>query len=64
MADLGAALRRHPVITGVMLGCTLLGAVLGVLLLTDDWSLARRLAAGAVGGAGVGFLFTATKMMG
>ena len=50
MADLGAALRRHPVITGVMLGCTLLGAVLGVLLLTDDWSLARRLAAGAVGG--------------
>jgi hypothetical protein len=38
--------------------------VLGALYLTQDWSLARRLAAGAVGGAGVGFLCTATKMIG
>ena len=59
-----AALRRHPVIVAVMVLCTLAGAVLGALYLTGDWSLARRLAAGAIAGAGVGFLMTATKMVG
>jgi hypothetical protein len=63
-AGLAGALRRHPVITSVMLVCSVAGAVLGALYLTGDWSLARRLAAGAVAGAGVGFLMTATKMMG
>lgn len=57
-------LRRHPVVTGVMVTCTLVGAVAGVLWLTDDWHMARRLAAGAVAGAGTGLLLTATKMMG
>jgi hypothetical protein len=56
--------RRHPVIVFVMLACTVLGAVLGAVYLGDDWSLARRLAAGAVSGAGIGLLFTATKMIG
>jgi hypothetical protein len=50
------------VITAVMLGCTVIGAVLGYVLLTEDWSAARRIAGGAVGGAGVGLLITATKM--
>lgn len=57
-----ALVRQHPVITSVLLGCTLVGAALGAWLLTQDWSLARRLAAGAVSGAGVGLLLTATKM--
>ena len=34
--------RRHPVITSVLVGCTLVGALLGPLLLTSDWSLLRR----------------------
>jgi hypothetical protein len=59
-----ATLRRHPIITTTMLGCTLAGAVLGFYLLTDDWSVARRLAAGAIAGAGTGLLMTATKMIG
>jgi hypothetical protein len=54
--------KQHPVITAVMLGCTVIGAVLGYVLLTEDWSAARRIAGGAVGGAGVGLLITATKM--
>ena len=54
--------RRHPVITSVMVGCTLIGAALGLALLTDEWSAARRLLAGAVAGAGTGLLITATKM--
>jgi hypothetical protein len=57
-------LRRHPVIVAVMIGCTLLGAALGAAYLTADWSLVRRVAAGAVAGAGVGLLMTATKMIG
>jgi hypothetical protein len=57
-----AVVRRHPVIAGVMLVCTVLGALLGYALLTPDWTLARRLVAGAVAGAGTGLLITATKM--
>lgn len=57
-------LAEHPVITGFVAACTVGGAILGVLLLTDDWSIARRLLGGAVGGAGVGLLVTATRMIG
>jgi len=59
---LGALLRHHPVISTILLATTALGAVLGAFLLTGEWSLARRIAAGAVAGAGTGFLLTATKM--
>jgi hypothetical protein len=59
-----AVLRRHPVITSTLIGFTLAGAVLGFYLLTDDWSAARRLAAGALAGAGIGLLMTGTKLIG
>jgi exonuclease I len=59
-----APLARHPVISGVLVACTLAGGVAGILWLDADWSVARRLLAGAVGGAWVGLLFTATKMVG
>ncbi len=59
---LGSFLRHHPVISAILLATTALGAVLGAFLLTGEWSLARRIAAGAVAGAGTGFLLTATKM--
>jgi hypothetical protein len=59
---LGDLVRRHPVIASTVVATTVLGAVLGALLLTAEWSLARRIAAGAVAGAGTGFLLTATKM--
>jgi len=55
---------QHPVITATLLGCTVIGAVLGVALLTGEWSVPRRLFAGAVAGAGAGLLVTATKMLG
>jgi hypothetical protein len=50
------------VISAVLLGCTLAGALAGAWWLSGDWSLARRVAAGAVAGAGVGLLVTATKL--
>jgi hypothetical protein len=60
---LGSA-RRHPVITSVLLGCTIGGALAGFVYLDADWSAFRRIAAGAVGGAGAALLVTATKMLG
>jgi hypothetical protein len=55
---------EHPVLTGIFATCILAGAVLGAVFLTGDWSLARRLAAGAVAGAGVALLTTAPKIIG
>ena len=59
-----AALARHPVISAVLLLCTVGGGVAGVMLLDADWSVVRRALAGGVGGAWIGLLFTATKMVG
>lgn len=58
------SLRNHPVITGVMVGCTLGGVVVGMILIPEDWALWRRIAGGAISGAGVGLLITAFKMIG
>lgn len=60
--DLAGRVRRHPVISATLVATTVLGAALGAVYLTDDWSLARRIAAGAVAGAGTGFLLIATKL--
>lgn len=54
--------RSHPVIAGTLAATTLAGAVAGAFLLTGEWSLARRILAGALAGAGTGLLLTATKM--
>ena len=59
-----AALARHPVIAAVVVSCTLAGGAAGAVLLDADWSLLRRVLAGGIGGAWVGLLFTATKMIG
>lgn len=58
------SIRRHPVISGLMIGCTIAGMILGALYLPEEWALARRLGAGAFSGAGVALLCTATKMLG
>lgn len=62
MTRLGSFFRRHPVVGATLVATTLLGAVAGAILLTDEWSLARRILAGGVAGAGTGLLLTATKM--
>ena len=47
-----------------MVACALVGATTGFFLLPEEWIVARRIAAGAVAGAGVGLTLTATKMIG
>ncbi len=61
MGPLDAA-RRHPVLTSVFAVCALAGAGLGLALLDPNWSAARRLLVGALGGVGVGLLVTATRL--
>ncbi len=58
------ALREHPVITATMIGCTVLGIVVTVIVLPAEWPLLRRVLAGVVAGAGSGFLITAPRMYG
>lgn len=59
-----ATMRAHPIITAIMIGCALAGAISGFFLLPEEWLAARRLAAGTFAGAGVGLTITATKMIG
>jgi hypothetical protein len=59
-----AALRARPVLTAVMIGCAAAGLVLGVTLLPEGWPLARRVLGGVLGGAGVGLMVTASRMIG
>ncbi len=55
---------EHPVLTGIFAVCIFGGAILGAVFLPEDWSMARRLAGGAVAGAGVALLTTAPKIIG
>ena len=66
MSDSGwqGIVREHPIITAILVACTLVGAVVGDIYRYDEWSGARRVAAGAVAGAGVAFTVTATRMIG
>jgi hypothetical protein len=54
----------HPVIAALFVACTLAGAVAGAVYLPGEWSLARRLAAGAFAGAGSALVVSATRLIG
>ena len=53
-------LRRHPVIVGG----TLLGVVLGLTLLGEDWTLTQRLVGGALAGIGAGLCIVTPRIIG
>jgi hypothetical protein len=63
-SPLADSIRRHPWIVTLLVACTVTGTVLGAIYLPAEWSMLRRLAAGAFSGAGVGLLCTATRMLG
>ena len=56
--------RRYPVIISVFVLCTLAGIAIGLEVLPEEWALARRIIGGAVGGAGVGLICTAPRIVG
>lgn len=56
-------LNRHRVMVGLFLAGAVVGAFVGIVQLPDDISLARRVIGGAISGAGIIFLMTATKML-
>jgi hypothetical protein len=57
-------LRNYPIITSVIVGCALLGVVLGIIYLPEGWHLARKIAGGALSGAGCGLIITAPRIIG
>ncbi len=57
-------LRSYPIITSVIVGCTLLGVVLGLIYLPEGWTIARKIAGGAPSGAGRGLIVTAPRIIG
>jgi hypothetical protein len=57
-------LARNRAITGVFFVSIVVGALIGGLQLPEDISLVRRVIGGAVGGAGVALLMTASRMFG
>lgn len=61
---LAAFVRRYPVIISVFVFCTLAGIAIGLEVLPEEWALARRIIGGAVGGAGVGLICTAPRIVG
>lgn len=62
--SLGDLARGHPVVTTLIVSLAVLGAVLGGLYLSPEWTLLRRVAAGALSGAGIGFFVVATRLIG
>ncbi len=55
----------HPVISAIMIVCTLAGAWFGyAFLISAAGSPLEAIVGGAVGGAGVGLLITATRLLG
>jgi hypothetical protein len=58
-----ARLNRHRGMTALFLASAVAGALLGAFQLPEDIALVRRVIGGAISGAGVLFLMTATKML-
>ncbi len=58
------ALRRHPWIVAFNLVCLGIGLLLAFEHLPTEWSLIRRLAAGALSGISIGLVITANRMLG
>ena len=56
--------RAYPIISATIAGCTLAGVVAGLLFLPESWELWRRLAGGALAGAGCGLIVTAPRIVG
>ncbi len=54
--------RAHPVLSAFAFVCIAGGAVLGVTLLSSEWSVARRAVGGSLGGFGVMLCVAANKM--
>jgi hypothetical protein len=61
---LAGVVRAYPIITATIVVCTGVGVVAGLLCLPEAWPLWRKLAGGALGGAGCGLIVTAPRILG
>jgi len=59
-----ATMKAHPIITAVMVTCTVLGVILSLKLAPSEWGLFRRIVAGVCAGAFSGICICAPRMVG
>jgi hypothetical protein len=64
MLSMIETMKAHPVITGLCIVCTICGAVVAPWFTPDDWSLVRKLVAGAMAGLSCAMIILATRMTG
>jgi hypothetical protein len=57
-------LRGHPVIVALVVGCVLAGVAVGLVVLPEEWTTLRKIAGGAVAGAGCGLIIAAPRIIG
>jgi len=62
--SLRTLLAAHPVMTWFSVACMLVGAVLGLLELPQEWSVGHRLAGGVLGGAWGALMVVFSRAMG
>jgi len=63
MASLPQLMKKHWGISMVLIGCVLVGTVLGAQLLPDKWHLGRRILAGGLGGSVCGLFIVAHRLI-
>jgi hypothetical protein len=57
-------LRRHWLMSALFAASIVAGALVGYFQIPEEISALRRVLGGAIGGGGIAFLMTATKMIG
>ena len=57
-------LNRKEAYLALIVGVTVLGSLLGLKLLPDDWPIWRKALAGAIGGLGSGFFILGSRLAG
>tara|TARA_B100001964_G_scaffold144219_1_gene158822 strand:- start:340 stop:621 length:282 start_codon:yes stop_codon:yes gene_type:complete len=63
MASLPKLMKKHWGISMVLIGCVVLGTVLGAQLLPEKWHLARRILGGGLGGSVCGVFVVAHRLI-
>jgi len=61
---LAESVKAHPVLTAVMVLCTVIGAAAWLVYGPAEDSVTRRLVGGAFAGAGIGFIIVCSRMIG
>ena len=63
MASLRELMKKHWGISTVLIGCLILGIILGLMLLPDTWHTLRKIVGGGLGGSVCGLFIVAHRLI-